>query len=84
VKSNVETLGPTQVKVSVEVPFDELTPAIDAAYKKIARSVKVQGFRPGKVPPRILDQRVGRPAVLEEAVNDAMPSSTPTPSSRLR
>ena len=72
-KSSVETLGPTQVKLSVEVPFEELTPAIDAAYKKIGRSVKVQGFRPGKVPARILDQRVGRAAVLEEAVNDALP-----------
>ena len=72
-KSSVETLGPTQVKLSVEVPFEELTPAIDAAYKKIGRSVKVQGFRPGKVPARILDQRVGRPAVLEEAINDALP-----------
>lgn len=73
-KSSVETLGPTQVKLTVEVPFEELTPAIDAAYKKFGRSVKVQGFRPGKVPPRILDQRVGRPAVLEEALNEALPS----------
>jgi trigger factor len=73
VKSSVETLGPTQVKLTVEVPFEELTPAIDAAYKKIGRSVKVQGFRPGKVPARILDQRVGRDAVLEEAINDALP-----------
>ena len=73
-KSSVETLGPTQVKLTVEVPFEELAPAIDAAYKKIGRSVKVQGFRPGKVPARILDQRVGRPAVLEEALNDALPN----------
>ncbi|MDQ1710547.1 MAG: trigger factor [Frankiaceae bacterium] len=72
-KSSVETLGPTQVKLSVEVPFDELTPAIDAAYKKIGRSVKVQGFRPGKVPARVLDQRVGRGSILEEAINDALP-----------
>lgn len=72
-KSSVETLGPTQVKLSVEVPFEELAPAIDAAYKKIGRSVKVQGFRPGKVPARVLDQRVGRPAVLEEAINDSLP-----------
>ncbi|MEP7054312.1 MAG: trigger factor [Actinomycetota bacterium] len=72
-KSSVETLGPTQVKLTVEVPFEELTPAIDAAYKKIGRSVKVQGFRPGKVPARILDQRVGRDAILEEAINDSLP-----------
>jgi trigger factor len=73
VKSSVETLGPTQVKLTVEVPFEDLAPAIDAAYKKLSRQVKVQGFRPGKVPARIIDQRVGRPAVLEEALNDALP-----------
>jgi trigger factor len=73
VKSSVEKLGPTQVKLTVEVPFEELTPAIDAAYRKIGRQVKVQGFRPGKVPARILDQRVGRGHVLEEALNDALP-----------
>lgn len=72
-KSSVENLGPTQVKITVEVPFEELAPAIDAAYRKISRQVKVQGFRPGKVPPRILDQRVGRGYVLEEALNDALP-----------
>ena len=72
-KATVEPLGPTRVKLSVEVPFEELTPAIDTAYKRIARQVKVQGFRPGKVPPRILDQRVGRGVVLEEALNDALP-----------
>ncbi|HZG93860.1 MAG TPA: trigger factor [Mycobacteriales bacterium] len=70
---SVDTLGPTQVKITIEVPFEELQPAIDAAYKKIGRQVKVQGFRPGKVPARILDQRVGRGAVLEEALNDALP-----------
>jgi trigger factor len=73
VNPSVDTLGPTQVKITIEVPFEELQPAIDAAYKKIGRQVKVQGFRPGKVPARILDQRVGRGAVLEEALNDALP-----------
>jgi trigger factor len=73
VNATVETLTPTRVKLTVEVPFEELSPAIDAAYKRIGRSVKVQGFRPGKVPTRILDQRVGRGAVLEEALNDALP-----------
>lgn len=72
-KATVEPLGPTRVKIDVEVPFEELAPAIDTAYKRIARQVKVQGFRPGKVPPRILDQRVGRNVVLEEALNDALP-----------
>jgi trigger factor len=73
VNATVETLTPTRVKLTVEVPFEELAPAIDTAYKRISRQVKVQGFRPGKVPPRILDQRVGRAVVLEEALNDALP-----------
>jgi trigger factor len=73
VKASVETLSPTRVKLSVEVPFEDLAPAIDTAYKRISRQVKVQGFRPGKVPARILDQRVGRGVVLEEALNDALP-----------
>jgi len=73
VKSDVETLSPTRVRLSVEVPFDELKPSLDAAYKKIAQQVRVPGFRPGRVPPRIIDQRFGRAVVLEEAVNDALP-----------
>jgi trigger factor len=73
VQSSVETLSPTKVKLTVEAGFDELKPELDKAYKTIGRQVKVQGFRPGKVPPRILDQRVGRGAVLEEAVNQAIP-----------
>jgi trigger factor len=72
-KSAVETLGPTRVKLTVEVPFDELKPSLDTAYRKIGQQVRVKGFRPGKVPPRILDQYVGRAAVLEEAVNEALP-----------
>jgi trigger factor len=73
VQSSVETLSPTRVKLTVEATFDELKPELDKAYKTIGAQVKVQGFRPGKVPPRILDQRVGRGVVLEEAVNDAIP-----------
>ena len=72
-KTAVENLGPTRVKLTVEVPFDELEPSLDAAYKKIAGQVRIKGFRPGKVPPRVLDQYVGRGAVLEEAVNEALP-----------
>jgi trigger factor len=72
-KSAVETLGPTRVKLTVEVPFDELKPSLDSAYRKFAQQVRIKGFRPGKVPPRILDQYVGRAAVLEEAVNEALP-----------
>ncbi len=72
-KSTVENLGPTRVRLAVEVPFDELGPSLDKAYKSIARQVKVPGFRPGKAPARIIDQRVGRAAVLDEAVQDAIP-----------
>ena len=74
-KSTVETLSPTRVRLAVEVPFDELKPSMDKAYKSIAKQVRVPGFRPGKVPAAIIDQRVGRGAVLEEAVNDAVPKA---------
>ena len=72
-KSTAENLSPTRVRLSVEVPFDELKPSLDAAYKKIGSQIRVPGFRPGKVPSRVIDQRVGRAAVLEEAVNEAVP-----------
>ncbi|WP_432536330.1 trigger factor [Kineococcus arenarius] len=72
-KSDVETLNPTRVKLTVEVGYDELKPSLDAAYKSIAGQVQVPGFRRGKVPARVIDQRFGRAAVLEEAVNDALP-----------
>lgn len=72
-KSAVETLNPTRVKLTVEVPFDELKPSLDAAYQKIGKQINVPGFRRGKVPAMVIDQRVGRDAVLGEAVNDALP-----------
>lgn len=72
-KTDVERLEPTRVRLTVEVPFDELDPAMKAAYRKVAQQVRIPGFRPGKVPPRVIDQRVGRAAVLEEAVNNALP-----------
>jgi trigger factor len=75
VKSDVETLSPTRVKLTVEVPFEELQPSMDAAYGRIAKSVNVPGFRKGKVPARIIEQRFGRGAVLEEAVNEALPKA---------
>jgi len=74
VKSAVETLDPTRVRLTVEVPFAELKPSLDTAYKKIADQVTVPGFRKGKVPPRVIDQRIGRGAVLEEAINEALPT----------
>ncbi|MER5663176.1 trigger factor [Streptomyces mirabilis] len=72
-KSAVENLNPTRVRLTVEVPFEELKDSLDAAYKKINQQVTVKGFRKGKIPARIIDQRFGRGAVLEEAVNDALP-----------
>ncbi|MCX4748991.1 trigger factor [Kitasatospora sp. NBC_01287] len=72
-KSAVETLNPTRVRLTVEVPFEELKPSLDAAYKKINQQVTVPGFRKGKIPARVIDQRFGRASVLEEAVNDALP-----------
>ncbi|MEV5242095.1 trigger factor [Streptomyces cinnamoneus] len=72
-KSAVETLNPTRVRLTVEVPFEELKASLDAAYKKINQQVTVKGFRAGKIPARVIDQRFGRGAVLEEAVNDALP-----------
>ncbi len=71
-KSAVENVSPTRVKLTVEVPFEELKPALDAAYKRIADQITVPGFRKGKVPQRVIDQRVGRSAVLDEAINDAI------------
>lgn len=72
-KSAVETLEPTRVKVTVEAPYDELKRDIDAAYREIAGQVNIPGFRRGKVPARIIDQRVGRGAVIEQAVNAVLP-----------
>ena len=72
-KSAVETLSPTRAKLTVEVPFEELKPSLDAAYKKIAQQINVPGFRRGKVPPMVIDRQVGRGAVLDEAINAALP-----------
>ncbi|MGE5131560.1 MAG: trigger factor [Gemmatimonadota bacterium] len=72
-KTDVEELGPTRVKLTIEVPFEELKPSLDKAYREVAKQVRVPGFRPGRVPPQIIDQRFGRAVVLEQAVNDAVP-----------
>ncbi|CAN5877230.1 trigger factor [soil metagenome] len=72
-KSSVETLSPNRVRLAVELPFDELNASFDAAYKKIGAQIRVPGFRPGKVPGRVLEQRIGRPVILEEVVNHAVP-----------
>ncbi len=72
-KSAVETLSPTRAKITVEVPFEELKPSLDAAYQNIAKQINIPGFRKGKVPPPVIDRQVGRGAVLDEAINDALP-----------
>jgi trigger factor len=73
VKTDVEELSPTRVRLSVEVPFDELKPSLDKAYREVGRQVRIPGFRPGRVPPPVIDRRVGRDVVLTQAVNDAIP-----------
>jgi trigger factor len=75
VKSDVETLSPTRVRLSVEVPFEEIAPSLAAAYQRIGSQVTIPGFRKGKVPNRIIDQRFGREVVLEEAVNEHLPQA---------
>jgi trigger factor len=72
VKSAVENLTPTRVKLNVEVPFEELKPSIDEAYKTVASQIQVPGFRKGKVPSKLIDQRVGRGYVLETAINEGL------------
>jgi trigger factor len=73
VKTDVEELSPTRVRLTVEVPFEELKPSLDHAYREVGRQVRIPGFRPGHVPRQVLDQRVGRGAVLEHAINEAVP-----------
>ena len=73
--STVEKLGPSRVKLTVEIPFADLKPHLDKAYADIASQVTIPGFRKGKVPPMVIDQRFGRGAVLQEAINAALPTA---------
>ena len=72
--STVEQLSPTRVKITVEVPFADLKPSMDKAYAEVAKSVNIPGFRRGKVPPMVIDQRFGRGAIIQEAFNDSWQS----------
>jgi len=74
VKSTVETLSPTRVRLAIEVPFAELEPSLKKAYRDIGSQVSIPGFRRGRVPAAVIDQRVGRGTVLTEAVQDVIPS----------
>ncbi|GAA2916566.1 trigger factor [Microbacterium keratanolyticum] len=70
--STVETLTPTRVKLNITVTPEDLKPGIAHAYEHIAQDVQIPGFRKGKVPAPIIDQRVGRGAVIEHAVNEGL------------
>jgi trigger factor len=73
VKSDVTTLSPTRVRLDIEVPFAELDSHIADAYKAISKQVNIPGFRKGKIPNTLIDQRFGRAYVLEEAINKSIP-----------
>lgn len=72
-KSTVEKLSPTRVRINVEVPFTELEPEFDRAFKQLAKQVRLPGFRPGKAPRKLLEARVGREAMLDQVVSEALP-----------
>jgi trigger factor len=74
VKSSVEQLSPTRVRINVEVPFTELEPDFQRAYKELARQVRLPGFRPGKAPVKLLEARFGRQEMLDQVVNEALPA----------
>ena len=73
-KTTVERIKPTRAKLVIEANSDDLKPSIDHAYEHIAEEVSIPGFRKGKVPPAILEKRVGKPAILAHAINDALDS----------
>ena len=72
-KSAVETLSPTRVRISIDLDFKDLEPHVATAYQTLSQQVSIPGFRKGKVPRQLIDQRVGRGAVLNEAINTALP-----------
>ena len=67
-----ESLSPTRVRLSITVTPEELKPSLDHAYQHIAEQIQIPGFRKGKVPPPIIDQRVGRGEVLNHAVSEGI------------
>lgn len=72
-KSSVETLSPTRVRLEIEVPYADLDKYVQAAYKTVATKVSIPGFRKGHIPAAMIDQRVGRGTVLDEAIMNALP-----------
>ena len=73
--TTVEQLTPSRVKLTVEIPFADLKPHLDKAYREVAQQVTIPGFRKGKVPNMVIDQRFGRGMVLQEAINAALPTA---------
>ena len=73
-KTTVDKLSDTRVKLTVNVPFAELGQEIDQAYAAIAQQVSIPGFRKGKAPRQLIDARFGRGPILEQVVNDMLPS----------
>jgi len=73
VKSAVESLSPTRVRISIDLDFKDLEPHVSTAYQTLSQQVSIPGFRKGKVPRQLIDQRVGRGTVLNEAINTALP-----------
>ena len=71
-KTDVEKLEETRAKLTVQVPYEDLKPEIDEVYKQVGKQVSIPGFRPGHVPTRIIDQRIGRGYVLEQAINERL------------
>ncbi|HKM24205.1 MAG TPA: trigger factor family protein, partial [Corynebacterium sp.] len=72
-KSSVEKLSDTRVKLTVNVPFEDLKTEIDQAYTALAQQVSIPGFRKGKAPRQLIDARYGRGPILEQVVNDMLP-----------
>lgn len=73
--TTVEQLNPSRVKLTIEIPFSDLKPHLTKAYRDIASQVNIPGFRKGKVPAAVIDQRFGRGMVLQEAINAALPEA---------
>ena len=73
-KSSVEQQSATRVRITVEVPFDELKPEFDKAHEALAQQVQIPGFRKGKAPAKLIEARIGRGPILEQVLNEMVPS----------
>jgi trigger factor len=74
VKSSVEPLEGNKVKLTINIEEAEFDRDIDQAFRKIAREVRLPGFRNGKVPRRVLEARIGLAPAREQALRDAIPA----------